>query len=519
MISRKNIYKLIAMIIPTGFIISSLIITSFLKESYKTTENELIQKETQFVSFELSENLKHDIMSKVSSLQTSAQVRPDIFPNDEAYFKKIVSTVSKNHPGFYAINWIDPGGTIRWVYPTPENLPAKDKKVIDRPGIRSYLEKSRDTESPMVSHVIDLYQGPKGMIIYVPIFHKGVFKGWYNGVIDIIDNLNNFFELRKLQNIHVTVKWKDHEDFSYSHGVEPISSSAPEIKFESQILNQTLIVSVNLNRDSILARTTRNLNYVFTLIYVSIGVIGIFLFYLIRSQFTFMYLNRTLSRDKILLNILTHDMATPLTLISENIKRLKDKLQGQSFPEIDRIMRSSAKQRELLTRVRSFHAANMGKIEVESVPVSTMEIITESLALCEQQMHEKQITYAIESPDGEIYGCADRITAINNVMGNVLNNAIKFSDNKSKIVIKTYKSKKYVVIETLDHGRGISDDILSNIFEEDEITSTRGTQGEAGTGLGMLQIKSFMELYRGKVKIETSESGTKVLLFFIATDL
>jgi signal transduction histidine kinase len=514
---KKFIFKLLAIIVPSAFIFTSLLISAYIKKSYQTTENELIHEETQFASFELAENLKRDVTSRVTYLQSAAQGRPDIFPLNKPYFEKITAIIFQNIPGFLAVNWIDPEGYIRWIYPVEPNINAKGKNVLEKENVKNYLEESKATKTPKISHVVDLFQGRKGLIIYVPIYDRGTFKGWYNGVIDIVDFLNKFFELRKLENIHVIMKWKGHDEYIYSHGES--SAHTTKIELESQILNQTLIVQVDLNRDSILIHRSKNLENTFTFIYISIGIIAIFIFYLVRSQFAFMYLNRTLSRDKILLNILTHDMATPLTLISENIKRLKDKLKGTDYPEIERIARSSDKQKELLSRVRSFHAINMGKIQVELIPVSTMEIITETIAHFEQQLSEKEISCEVQSPDGIIYGCTDRVTAINNVMANVLGNAIKFSNSKSKIIIKTYKYKKYVVIETIDQGRGISDEILANIFEEDEITSTRGTQGEAGTGLGMLQIKSFMELYKGDVRIQTSESGTSVRLYFTATNL
>lgn len=516
MISKKNIFKITAASIPAIFIVLSLIMTNYLQTSYRKTEADLIKKETEFVSFELAENLKRDIFDRVRILEMLAQARPDIFPANQRYFEKIVTVVDRNIPGFFAINWVNPDGVIQWVYPQEPNAAALNKNLLLRPELAPYLIQARDLKKPSISHVVNLYQGPKGLIIYVPIYDGKVFKGWYNGVISVNRLLDDFFEPRKLHNIAVSVKWAGHDDYIYRHGAD--FSGKAEIEFESNILNQKLIVAVDLKRGSVLDARQDRLSAAFTLIYISIALIAAFAFYIIRSQFTVLSLNHALSRDKTLLNILTHDLVTPLTLVTENIKRLKEKFKNEDYPEVDRIIRASEKQKDLLLRVRSFHAANLGKIRLDLVPVSAREIVDEGIALFEEKIKEKNIKLSIDVPEN-IYCLTDRITAANNVMGNVISNSIKFSENNSTIRISAYRSKNHAIIAVQDQGVGISEDTLDRIFEEDEITSTKGTHGEAGTGLGMLQIKTFMNLYGGSIKITTSEKGTTVLLCFRLTNV
>lgn len=516
-LSKKFIFKFSAVAIPTIFTVLAVIATQYVQKSYENTENDLIKKETEFVSFELAENLRRNIAYRVKVLEIVAKARPDIFPHNEKYFKKTIPVIIDNLPGFFAINWVDTSGVIRWIYPLKNNESALGKNVLERKDVTHYLAEARDTKQPTISHAIDLYQGPKGLILYVPIYDGNTFKGWYNGVISINDMLDRFFERRKLHNIAVSVKWKGHDDYVYKYGSD--SSGTAELEFESNVLNQKLMVSVDSRRASVIEARKERLHKIFIVVYILIALIALFTFYIIRTQFTLMGLNRALSRDKTLLNILVHDMATPLTLISENIGRLKEKLKDTNFAEVDRIMRASDKQKDLLLRVRSFHASNMGKIKLDLVPVSAMELIEETIALFEDPIRKKQIKIQIEKPSKEVYCLTDRITAVNNVLGNVLANAIKFSEDKCTIVIRAINEKQWVIIEVQDSGTGISDEILKNLFAQGEMTSTKGTKGEAGTGLGMLQIKAFMDLYKGKIKIHTSEKGTTVRLFFRSTDV
>lgn len=513
----KFIYKFSPLIISLLFTIPSLLGIHYVELSYQNTENELLQKETRFASFELAENFKRNITQKINILQILAQGHPEIFGKDKKFFDTTSKAIVQNIPTFFAVSWTNPEGRITWVYPEEPNKAALGKMVLLRDAERKYLIDSRDSHEPQISHIIDLYQGLKGIILYVPTYNNGQFNGWVVGVIDLQASFDKFFERRKLENFHASLKWKDHEKNVYNYGKS--SSHAAEIKFESQILNQNIIVEVDLQRGEQLETRKDRLNRVFFLLYISIILIGIFLYYVIKSQLKVTELYGALKRDKTLINILSHDMATPLTIISENIKRLKEKLKDQSFAEVDRIIRSSDRQKDLLSRVRSFHATSMRKKRMELIPVLCVDLVQDAIALCEDQFKAKGITYKTIAPPKFMYCLADRMTAVHNVLGNVLSNAIKFSKGGSTITIRLFEEGNYVVIEIADQGTGIPKDILDHLFDESSITSTAGTQGEVGTGLGMLQIKAFMEFYKGDVKISTSEKGTTVQLFFRSTEI
>lgn len=510
--NKKSIYKIAAIVVPIIFIILAIIVTTYVKNIYNITETRRIENETKFASFELSENLRQTIMYRAKALEILAETHTTIFPKNKQAFDKYVTAVWENIPDFFAINWVSPDGVIRWVSPLKNNEAALEKNILKRVDVTKYLEESRDKNEVQISHFIDLYQGPKGLIIYVPIYDGKTFKGWYNGVVDIQSSFDRFFERRNIKNLTVKIKVKGHENFIYAYKKD--SNGIKKINFDVDILNQVFNIEVIFNKGTATNARNDQLLNIFNIIYVAIAVTAIFLFYLIRSQFQFMDLNRKLTRDRTLINILSHDMATPLTLISENTKKLKEKIKDKELVEVDRILKSSEKQMNLLTRVRSFHATNIGRIHIELLPVNTKELISETLAAYEEALKSKEITCVVETPEKDLYCLTDRMTAVDNVLGNVISNAIKFSENNSKIHIRSYKDKKCVVIEIQDQGSGIPKNVLHYLFNEDKITSRKGTKGEVGTGLGMLQVKAFMEYYKGSVKVQTSDKGTIVQLFF-----
>lgn len=515
-LSRRQLYQGAAYIVPILFIATTTLITRYVQHIYQTTEELMTTNQTKFTANEFAENLRQQFLHRLKILKISAESNADLLARKK-FFDKTTPIIVENTPGFLALNWVSPDGYIRWVFPESPNKAALNKKLLDREDVRKYLIESRESRQSLMSHAVDLYQGPKGVTMYIPIYDKNNFKGWYNGVIDIEKFLNNFLARKSVQNLHLSFQWKGHENYIFHSGKQ--QKYFKKFKFEIPILNQTLLADMDFLIDSGIAKRSRQMDRIFISMYVSIFVISAFLFYLIRSQFTFIKLNEKLTRDRTIINVLSHDMATPLSLITESTRCLKEKLKGQEIPDIDRILRSSEKQTKILNRVRSFHATNIGKIHIELQPVAVSELISEAINYSEDAFKAKNISYQVEHKDGILYCLTDRLTAVDNVLGNVLSNAIKFSESDSEIMIRTYKDQKCVVIEIEDKGCGIPKNVLKQIFDEGSKTSRKGTKGESGTGLGMLQIKAFMEYYKGSVKIHTSETGTKVQLYFKSADI
>jgi signal transduction histidine kinase len=87
--------------------------------------------------------------------------------------------------------------------------------------------------------------------------------------------------------------------------------------------------------------------------------------------------------------------------------------------------------------------------------------------------------------------------------------------------VRAYPSRPFHVIEIEDHGIGMSPALIESLFDINKKTSRLGTSGESGTGFGMHIIKSFIEMYQGKINIESSEKsqtgkGTVIKLFLKA---
>jgi signal transduction histidine kinase len=96
------------------------------------------------------------------------------------------------------------------------------------------------------------------------------------------------------------------------------------------------------------------------------------------------------------------------------------------------------------------------------------------------------------------------------ILRNIISNAIKFSKKGGNISLSSLKTNKLIKISIKDGGVGIPANQLSALFTTG-MKSTKGTNNESGTGLGLLLCKEMLERNGGSISIESEfEVGTIV---------
>jgi two-component system sensor histidine kinase/response regulator len=132
------------------------------------------------------------------------------------------------------------------------------------------------------------------------------------------------------------------------------------------------------------------------------------------------------------------------------------------------------------------------------------KITQEVLQLLRLQADAKHI-YIRSGIERPVYVYADR-DMINLVLRNLLSNAIKFTPEEGTVSIDAREMRSHIEIFVRDTGTGISQDNLQKLMVEDIYYSTKGTEGEAGTGLGLMLCKEFLSKNGGHMHVQ-SEPG------------
>jgi len=126
----------------------------------------------------------------------------------------------------------------------------------------------------------------------------------------------------------------------------------------------------------------------------------------------------------------------------------------------------------------------------------------------------KHIRLQIITESDDPYIKVDR-NYFNQIIENLVSNAIKFSQTNTNIYIITSEVKDKVRIEVRDEGPGIPSEEMSQLFKKYHKLSIKPTAGEQSIGLGLSIVKKYVEVMNGKVWCESQVgTGTSFILEF-----
>ena len=211
----------------------------------------------------------------------------------------------------------------------------------------------------------------------------------------------------------------------------------------------------------------------------------------------------------------SHELKTPLTAIQGYVETLldgaiDDKEQAKNFLGII----DSNTQR--LTRLVS-DLLRLSEIEglqfvLKPEECDLREILDEVVANHEVALKKKEIHVELKIASGTERLWVDPM-ALTQVLGNLLNNAIKYSNPKTEITIACAKQSGLARFSVADQGIGIAQADLSRIFERFYRVDKSRSRKEGGTGLGLSIVKHMVQLMGGEVQVE-SELGRGTVFSF-----
>lgn len=208
-------------------------------------------------------------------------------------------------------------------------------------------------------------------------------------------------------------------------------------------------------------------------------------------------------------SIIAHDLRNPFHTILGASELLAHYSSDMSIEEIketaQNIYRAASNVYNLLVNLLEWSRFHTGKIEVKKTQFNLCEIVNQVLELYSEQSERKKITVHSQCDD-TCFVYADKYM-IESVIRNLVSNAIKFTPSGKRIeVFCKNLNDDFAEFSVKDYGTGIPKDIQQKLFQIDTQISTRGTDQEKGTGLGLVLCKDFIEKNGGTISFE-SEFG------------
>ncbi len=221
-------------------------------------------------------------------------------------------------------------------------------------------------------------------------------------------------------------------------------------------------------------------------------------------------------KDK-LFSIIAHDLRNPLQVLILSSELLKVHFEKKYYEKMEKdiykLINTTNSFKELLESLLTWSISQAGKIPFERQPFNLAEICQKSINICKGNAELKDITIeTINCKHTEVMADPNMIST---VFQNLIFNAIKFTPIKGKISISFKEDKKYIEIAVMDTGIGMTEEEIENILKIDVHFTKRGTEGEAGSGIGILLCKEFVEKHGGNFNIESQVGVGSTFTFTI----
>ena len=206
--------------------------------------------------------------------------------------------------------------------------------------------------------------------------------------------------------------------------------------------------------------------------------------------------------------VASHELKTPINVIIGYLELLQEGIYGPLAPKQKEILYTISKQTNGLTRlvkrlldISRFEASG-GKLEVRLVDLQRLlKTLESSFSVLAMQ---RNIEFSVEHGSGlppTVYWDEDRI---NEVLGNLISNAFKFTARGGKVALTVDRINGEVVITVADTGAGISAAQLPHIFDKFYQADNQEQADSKGTGLGLAIAKEIVDAHGGETTVEST---------------
>ena len=284
-----------------------------------------------------------------------------------------------------------------------------------------------------------------------------------------------------------------------------------ELLINSTIFSDEFLIDDIYNERKIFSLYIMNLEKSIIRSFSSIFLISISLITIVIG--TFFYSIKIINNQKKItqiksdfINNMTHELKTPIATIGLACEALKDKDIELNKPMKDKFLSTITNENErlgkLVETVLHNTISDKGTPELKLEIFNIEEIIEKAMKSIQLSFDKKEGSIETDFMALNKIVEADKLH-ITNVIYNLLDNSLKYSENKPHVKISTRDVIGGLVIRIKDNGIGIAKDNQEKIFEKLFRVPTGNIHNVKGFGLGLSYVKSIMELHQGSIKVES----------------
>ena len=217
----------------------------------------------------------------------------------------------------------------------------------------------------------------------------------------------------------------------------------------------------------------------------------------------------------------THDIRSPLTLIMEPLKKLKERLGNaeEYQADIDTIDRNAQRLLTLVNQILDKRRLDKHQMNLSCRETNLVEFSRGLVSLFTYNANLRGIQIKLEMPETPVNAWIDR-NKLDKAIANLLSNAFKYTPNGGEIIFRIEKQDKKVLLYVIDSGKGLGkNDDAKTLFERFYQGKNSADMHLGGSGIGLNLCRSIVRLHGGDVYAHNREDGKSGACFIIELPL
>ncbi len=209
-----------------------------------------------------------------------------------------------------------------------------------------------------------------------------------------------------------------------------------------------------------------------------------------------------------------HDIKNPISTIRSFVQLLKsyDLTSKEQSNIMQSILSTSSRIFKLVEEV-SRVMSNDGNINKTNLEFGQINDLVENIYTnYEPLAHAKNIVFKKDLDNDLPLILFDHVK-IDQVVDNLINNAVKFSPKDTEVTVSTFQDEDYVVCEIKDTGYGLSQEEIIKAFEKGVVLSNKPTSDETSSGIGLWIVKKIIEQHNGRVWVKSKLGSGSTFAF------
>jgi signal transduction histidine kinase/CheY-like chemotaxis protein len=204
--------------------------------------------------------------------------------------------------------------------------------------------------------------------------------------------------------------------------------------------------------------------------------------------------------------VVAHELRTPMTSILGWVRLLQlgDLDEATHAAALEALERSTKAQAKIIEDLLDDSRIASGKLRLEMRPLNLATIVDAAVEMMRPAAEGRQVAIVAQTADEPLPVVGDP-NRLQQVVANLLANAIKFSAEESHVEVRASCSDGFAEIEVRDHGRGIAPELLPHVFERFRQGGLGEKQG--GLGLGLAIARHLVELQGGSIAAASDGEG------------